>query len=121
MQLSHAVPVRTAVFDEPNLVSHAGLVPGQSGGERVPPLVGCQVHGITVLVADVPERKPPVQRDAVAVVGHRSLPASVSGQRGEQVGVGVGPTGGDPGLLGPDLSLQFLVDRNRGLPVHLVV
>jgi hypothetical protein len=27
MQLSHAVPVRTAVFDEPNLVSHAGLVP----------------------------------------------------------------------------------------------
>ena len=27
MQLSHAVPVRTAVFDEPNLVSHVGLVP----------------------------------------------------------------------------------------------
>jgi len=27
MQLSHAVPVRRAVFDEPNLVSHAGLVP----------------------------------------------------------------------------------------------
>jgi len=27
MQLSHAVPVRTAVFDDPNLVSHAGLVP----------------------------------------------------------------------------------------------
>ena len=27
MRLSHAVPVRSAVFDEPNLVSHAGLVP----------------------------------------------------------------------------------------------
>ena len=27
MQLSHAVPVRRAVFDDPNLVSHAGLVP----------------------------------------------------------------------------------------------
>ena len=27
MQVSHAVPVRTAVFDEPTLVSHAGLVP----------------------------------------------------------------------------------------------
>ncbi len=27
MQLFHAVPVRTAVFDEPTLVSHAGLVP----------------------------------------------------------------------------------------------
>jgi hypothetical protein len=27
MQLSHAVPVRAAVFDEPTLVSHAGLVP----------------------------------------------------------------------------------------------
>jgi hypothetical protein len=27
MQLSHGVPVRIAVFDEPNLVSHAGLVP----------------------------------------------------------------------------------------------
>jgi hypothetical protein len=27
MQLSHAFPVRSVVFDEPNLVSHAGLVP----------------------------------------------------------------------------------------------
>ena len=27
MQLSHAFPVRSMVFDEPNLVSHAGLVP----------------------------------------------------------------------------------------------
>ena len=27
MRLSHVVPVRSAVFDEPNLVSHAGLVP----------------------------------------------------------------------------------------------
>src|SRR3954470_14988751 len=27
MRLSHGVPVRSAVFDEPNLVSHAGLVP----------------------------------------------------------------------------------------------
>ena len=27
MRLCHAVPVRSAVFDEPNLVSHAGLVP----------------------------------------------------------------------------------------------
>ena len=27
MRLSHDVPVRSAVFDEPNLVSHAGMVP----------------------------------------------------------------------------------------------
>lgn len=27
MQLSHVVPVRSAVFDEPNLVSCAGLIP----------------------------------------------------------------------------------------------
>lgn len=30
MQLSHAFPVRSMVFDEPNLVSHAGLVPAMS-------------------------------------------------------------------------------------------
>ena len=39
MQLSHVVPVRSAVFDEPNLVSHAGLVPAmawprQAGSDR---------------------------------------------------------------------------------------
>jgi len=27
MQLCHGFPVRSMVFDEPNLVSHAGLVP----------------------------------------------------------------------------------------------
>lgn len=27
MRLSHVMPVRSAVFDEPSLVSHAGLVP----------------------------------------------------------------------------------------------
>jgi len=30
MQLSHVFPVRSMVFDEPNLVSHAGLVPAMS-------------------------------------------------------------------------------------------
>ncbi|MEO5833270.1 MAG: IS1380 family transposase [Nakamurella sp.] len=30
MQLSHLFPVRSMVFDEPNLVSHAGLVPAMS-------------------------------------------------------------------------------------------
>ena len=34
MQLSHAVPVRSAVFDEPNLVSHAGLVPAMGLAAR---------------------------------------------------------------------------------------
>jgi len=34
MQLSHGVPVRTAVFDEPNLVSHAGLVPAMGLASR---------------------------------------------------------------------------------------
>lgn len=34
MRLSHAVPVRSAVFDEPNLVSHAGLVPVVRLAER---------------------------------------------------------------------------------------
>ena len=34
MQLSHAVPVRRAVFDEPNLVSHAGLVPAMGLASR---------------------------------------------------------------------------------------
>lgn len=32
MRLFHADPVRSAVFDEPNLVSCAGLVPGQRAG-----------------------------------------------------------------------------------------
>ena len=34
MQLSHALPVRSAVFDEPNLVSHAGLVPAMGLAAR---------------------------------------------------------------------------------------
>jgi Transposase DDE domain group 1 len=34
MQLSHVVPVRSAVFDEPNLVSHAGLVPAMRVAAR---------------------------------------------------------------------------------------
>jgi hypothetical protein len=34
MRLSHGVPVRTAVFDEPNLVSHAGLVPAMGLATR---------------------------------------------------------------------------------------
>ena len=35
MKLSHARPVRRAVFDEPNLVSAAGLVPVVALAERV--------------------------------------------------------------------------------------
>lgn len=34
MQLSHAFPVRSMVFDDPNLVSHAGLVPAIAIAER---------------------------------------------------------------------------------------
>src|SRR3954454_20871293 len=34
MQLSHALPVRSMVFDDPNLVSHAGLVPAMAITER---------------------------------------------------------------------------------------
>ena len=34
MQLSHVFPVRSMVFDEPNLVSHAGLVPAMSLAAR---------------------------------------------------------------------------------------
>ena len=34
MRLSHGVPVRSAVFDEPNLVSHAGLVPAMGLASR---------------------------------------------------------------------------------------
>ena len=34
MQLSHAVPVRSVVFDQPSLVSHAGLVPAMALAER---------------------------------------------------------------------------------------
>src|SRR5882757_7315732 len=35
MQLSHAVPVRSAVFDDPSLVSAAGLVPVVALAQRV--------------------------------------------------------------------------------------
>jgi len=34
MRLSHVAPVRSAVFDEPNLVSHAGLVPAMGLASR---------------------------------------------------------------------------------------
>ena len=47
MQLSHAVPVRTAVFDEPNLVSHAGLVPAMRLAAQAG-LVDLADHWLTV-------------------------------------------------------------------------
>jgi len=34
MQLSHGFPVRSMVFDEANLVSHAGLVPAMALAAR---------------------------------------------------------------------------------------
>jgi hypothetical protein len=34
MRLSRVVPVRSAVFDEPNLVSHAGWVPAMGLASR---------------------------------------------------------------------------------------
>ena len=34
MQLSHAMPVRSAVFDDPDLVSAAGLVPAVALAQR---------------------------------------------------------------------------------------
>jgi len=71
----------------------------------VSPLMRCQMHGITVLITDVADLKPPVQHDAVAVIGHRPLAAGVAGQRREQMGVGIGPECGDLGLLGSDLGL----------------
>ena len=39
MQLSHVVPVRSAVFDEPNLVSHAGLGAGDGFASAEPDLI----------------------------------------------------------------------------------
>jgi len=47
MQLSHVVPVRTAVFDDPNLVSHAGLVPAIGLAARAG-LIGLADHHLTV-------------------------------------------------------------------------
>src|ERR1700712_613399 len=47
MQLSHAVPVRTAVFDEPNLVSHVGLVPAVGLASRAG-LIDLADHHLTV-------------------------------------------------------------------------
>ena len=47
MQLSHAVPVRTAVFNDPNLVSHAGLVPAVGLATRAG-LIDLADHHLTV-------------------------------------------------------------------------
>lgn len=47
MQLSHAVPMRTVVFDEPNLVSHAGLVPAMGLAARAG-LIELADHRLTV-------------------------------------------------------------------------
>ena len=47
MQLSHGVPVRTAVFDDPNLVSHAGLVPAIGLATRAG-LIDLADHHLTV-------------------------------------------------------------------------
>jgi len=47
VQLSHAFPVRSVVFDEPNLVSHAGLVPAMGLAARAG-LLGLADRQLTV-------------------------------------------------------------------------
>src|SRR6478735_4872616 len=47
MQLSHVFPVRSMVFDEPNLVSHAGLVPAMAMAGKAG-LIELSDHHLTV-------------------------------------------------------------------------
>src|SRR5581483_6774756 len=93
----------------------------QPAGEGVPPLMGCQVGGFTVLVTDVAVGQPAVEHASVAVVGQRALPVGVAVLVREQVPVRCGQASGDALLVGADLGFEFGVDRDSGLAVHLVV
>src|SRR6476646_5437208 len=90
MRLSHVVPVRSAVFDEPNLVSHSGLVPAMGLAARAGLI---ELADRTLTVPDGPGHA--ARRDAQVVhrgagtmdVGHgpaglpvRACPAAGRGQ-----------------------------------------
>jgi nucleoside-diphosphate-sugar epimerase len=49
------------------------------------------------------------------------MASGVAVDGGEQVPMFLRPAGSDPVSLGPDLTFEFLVDRDRGLTAHLVV
>ncbi len=53
MQISHVFPVRSMVFDEPNLVSHAGLVPAMSLAVKADPVYTLHLR------ADLSRPRPP--------------------------------------------------------------
>src|SRR6266852_2035961 len=63
----------------------------QDRPEGVPPLVGCQVHGLAVLVADVAVFQPAVEGLAIGAAADRAGPADVGVRPGEQHGGAFGP------------------------------
>ena len=93
----------------------------QPGGKSMPPLVGCEVNRLPELVTNVASAQPAFHGAPVGVRAQRVATVGVRGHAREQVRVAARPAFEDPPLLGSDLGFEFLVDRHRGLTLHLVV
>jgi hypothetical protein len=91
------------------------------GTQRVPPLVRSQVDELAMLVADVAPFQPATQRPAVVLVPHRMVPIRIAGGSREQHGRALGPAALQTLALLADGLLKLLIDRDKRLPVHLVV
>jgi hypothetical protein len=87
----------------------------QPGREGMAPLVGGQVHGPAVLVADVAALQPVVQLAAVGVGGELPDAVGVHPGCGEQPPAAVGPAVQDPALLLCDLLVEFPVDGDAAI------
>ena len=93
----------------------------QAGREGMTPLVGCQMNGPAVLVADVAALQPVVQLAAVGVGGQLPGAVGIHPRCGEQPPAAVRPAIQDPLLLPGDLLVEFLVDGNERFTLHLVI
>ena len=93
----------------------------QDCSQSVTPLMGGQVHGLAVLVADVAVFQPAVERAAVGMAGDGPAPVEVAVLPGEQHRGTDGETLQHPLLLLADQQEDLVVDGDEGLAFHLGV
>src|SRR5712691_1093093 len=92
----------------------------QGGSQRVTPLVGSEVRGPTMLIADIAALQPAVERWPVGAAGDRDLAVRVLLRPGKQHGPGRVAVQ-DPLLLAADQLQQLVIDGDESLAFHLVV
>src|SRR5437016_13531561 len=84
-------------------------------------LVRGEAGRLAVLVADVAAPQPLAERMLVAGMADPLAAIGVGPGTGKQDRRPLGPAAADVALLADDCGLEFLVDGDECLPVHLVV